>query len=68
MQCLSGAGWSGLPLDVLPVVSDVAIPDGSESACSLSTDGSGAEVLVCSTPAIYASSSACSKLGLMGNK
>ena len=63
VSCLSGAGWSRLPWDVLPVVSDVAIPDGSESADSLSTDETGAEVLVCSTPAMGASSMACYKLG-----
>ena len=53
---------------MLPVVSDVDVPDDSESAGSLSTDDVGAEVLVCSTPAMGASSLACSTLGLMGNK
>ena len=38
---LSGTCWSRLPWDVL-LVSDVAIPEGSASAGSLSTDGTGA--------------------------
>ena len=46
----------------------MAIPDGSESAGSLSTDGAGAEVLLHSTLVRGASSSACYMLGLMGNK
>ena len=46
---LSGAGWSGLPWDMSPIVSDVAIPDSSEAVGSLSTDGTGAEVLDCLT-------------------
>ena len=65
---LSEAGWSGPPWDVLPTVSDVAIADSSTSGGSLSTGGAGAEVLVCSTPAMGASLSFCSKLELIGNK
>ena len=49
-------------------MSDVAIPDCSASAGSLSTDGIGAEVLVFSTPAMGASFPFCSMLVLIGNK
>ena len=38
------------------------------SAGSLSIDGAGVEVFVCSTPAMGASFSFCSRLQWMGNK
>ena len=65
---LNRSGWSWLPWDMLSVVSDVAIPDGTELAGSLSTGGLGAGILLCSTPATGMSSPAYSKLGLMGSK
>ena len=40
---LSGAGWSWLPWDMLPVMSNMAIPNGSKSVGSLSTDGARVE-------------------------
>ena len=50
---LSGAGWS--PWDVLPAVLDMIIPEGSASAGSLSTGGTGVEAFVCSTPTTHVS-------------
>ena len=68
VPCLSGAGWSGLPWDMLPVVSDVAIPDGSASASSLSYRWHwswGACMFNSCHGCIFL---ICSKLGLIGNK
>ena len=65
---LSGAGWSKLPWGVLPGALDMTDPDGPASAGSLSIGGTGAKVLVFSTPATGASFSSCSMLELMGTK
>ena len=52
---LWGAGWSGLSWGVLPAVLGVTIPDGPASAGSLSTGGTGVEVLFSPLPQVHPS-------------
>ena len=53
---LSGAGWSRLLWGVLPAALGMTVPDGPASADSLSTGGTGVDVLLFSTPAKGSSS------------
>ena len=65
---LGEACSSILTWGVLSAVLDVTTPDGPALEGSLSTGGTGVEVLVFSTPAMGASFSSCPMLGLMGSK